>query len=187
VIALAASAGGLAALSTVLSGLPAGFAACLLVVQHLDPRHRSWLVEILRRRVQLHVAEVRGGERLTSETIFIAPPDHHLLVGPGGVLSLSTSPRVHFVRPSADLLFSSMAESLQERAVAVVLSGSGTDGAQGIQDIKRHGGMVIVQDEATAEFDGMPGAARGTGVADCVLPLAAIAGALIGLTLKERV
>src|SRR4051794_7904494 len=86
VIALAASAGGLAALSTVLSGLPAGFAACLLVVQHLDPRHRSWLVEILRRRVQLHVAEVRGGERPTSETIFIAPPDHHLLVGPGGVL-----------------------------------------------------------------------------------------------------
>jgi two-component system, chemotaxis family, protein-glutamate methylesterase/glutaminase len=185
-IALAASAGGLAALSKVLSCLPVDFPASLLVLQHLSPNSRSWLVEILRRRVRLAVAQVRGGELLVPGTIFIAPPNHHLLVQPGGVLALSEASRVHFVRPSADLLFTSMAESLQNRAVAVVLSGSGTDGAQGVRDIKQHGGTVIVQDEATAEFDGMPGAARKTGVADRVLPLGGIATALMDLVAEGR-
>jgi two-component system chemotaxis response regulator CheB len=185
-IALAASAGGLTALSEVLSCLPADFAASLLVLQHLSPNGRSWLVEILRRRVRLAVTQVRGGELLVPGAIFVAPPNHHLLVRPGGILALSEASRVHFVRPSADLLFTSMAESLQSLAVAVVLSGSGKDGAQGVQDIKRHGGTVIVQDEATAEFDGMPGAARKTGVADRVLPLAEIAAALIELAAEGR-
>jgi two-component system chemotaxis response regulator CheB len=180
---LAASAGGLAALSQVLSSLPSDFNASVLVVQHLDPHHRSWMVEILRRRVLLSVAEVQGGERLEPGTIFLAPPNHHLLVGPEGVLTLSSEPRVCFVRPSADLLFTSLAESMGDRAVAVVLSGSGHDGAEGVRAIKQHGGTVIVQDQASAEFDGMPGAARG--VADRVLPLADIAAALIELTAVE--
>jgi two-component system chemotaxis response regulator CheB len=184
-IAMAASAGGLSALSRVLSALPSDFNASILVVQHLDPHHRSWMAEILRRRVLLAVAEARGGERLEPGTIFLAPPDHHLLIEPGGILALSSASRVRFARPSADILFTSLAEHLGERAVAVVLSGTGRDGAQGVRAIKQHGGTVIVQDEVSAEFDGMPGAARDTGTADLVLPLAAIAGALIELTAAE--
>jgi two-component system, chemotaxis family, protein-glutamate methylesterase/glutaminase len=185
VIALAASAGGLSALSQVLSALPSDLNAAILVVQHLDPGHRSWMAEILRRRVLLPVVQVQGGEKLAPGTIFLAPPDHHLLVGPEGVLALSSASRVHFVRPSADVLFGSMAEHLGGRAVAVVLSGSGSDGAEGVRAVKRHGGKVIVQDEDSAEFDGMPGAARDTGAADRVLPLGEIAGALIELTAAE--
>jgi two-component system chemotaxis response regulator CheB len=143
------------------------------------------MADILGRRVQLPAVEAKGGESLVPGKIFIAPPDRHLLVLPGGCLALTSTSRVHFVRPSADLLFSSLAESLGPRAIAVVLSGSGRDGADGVRAIKRHGGTVIVQDEATAEHDGMPSAARDTGVADRVLPLAAIPGALLELAAAE--
>jgi two-component system chemotaxis response regulator CheB len=184
-VALAASAGGLAAISAVLAALPSDFPAAVLVVLHLDPNHRSWLVEILLRRVLLDVVQVKGGERLRPGRVFVAPPDRHLIVRPGGRLALSAAPRVHYVRPSADLLFISLAGCLGDHAVAVVLSGSGSDGAEGVRAIKRHGGTVIVQDEATAEYDGMPGAARGTGSADLVLPLPAIARALVELTAAQ--
>jgi two-component system chemotaxis response regulator CheB len=180
-VGIAASAGGLAALSRVLSGLPADFPACVLVVQHLDADHRSWMAEILRQRIALRVEVARGGERLERGTVFLAPPGQHLLVGPDDVLRLTHTSKVHFVRPSADLLFTSLAESLGARAVAVVLTGTGCDGAAGALLVKQHGGTVIVQDAASAEFDGMPAAARRTGAADRVLPLAEIAGALIEL------
>jgi len=182
VVALAASAGGLAALSQVLSTLPADFPAPVLVVQHVDPRHRSWLAEILSRRTSLRVIQVRGGERATAGTVFVAPPGHHLLLAADGVLSLSDTLRVRFVRPSADVLFASLAESWDGGAIAVVLSGTGRDGADGVRAVKSRGGTVIVQDAASAEFFGMPDAAIQTGKADQILPLGAIAAALLDLT-----
>jgi two-component system chemotaxis response regulator CheB len=178
IVALAASAGGLKALTDVLAALPREFPAALVVVQHLDPRHRSLMAEILGRRTSLLVKEAREGDTLEHGVAFIAPPNHHLLVNAGGRLSLSQTELVHFVRPSADLLFESTAASYKERAIAVVLSGSGRDGAMGVKAIKKMGGTVIVQDEKTAEFFGMPGAAQKTGLADFILPLAEIAPAL---------
>jgi two-component system, chemotaxis family, protein-glutamate methylesterase/glutaminase len=177
-VALAASAGGLKALTDVLAALPADFQAALVVVQHLDPRHRSLMAEILGRRTALRVQEAREGDMLKPGIAFIAPPNHHLLVNAGGMLSLTQTELVHFVRPSADLLFESTAASYKERAIAVVLSGSGRDGAMGVKAIKKMGGTVIVQDETTSEFFGMPGAAQETGMADFVLPLREIAPAL---------
>ena len=185
VVALAASAGGLTALSGVLSGLPADFPAALVIVQHLDPRHRSLMAEILSRRTPLLVRQAAEGARLTLATAFIAPPNRHLLVNPDGTLSLSQSELVHFVRPSADLLFESVAASYKDRAIAVVLSGTGSDGAMGVQAIKKMGGTVIVQDEKTSEFFGMPGAAIHTGNTDFILPLDEIAHALITLVTKR--
>jgi len=183
VVAFAASAGGLAALSQVLSDLPASFPAPVLVVQHLDPHHRSWLAEILSRRTDLRVIQVQGGERVAAGTVFLAPPGHHLLVSMDGVLSLSDTLRVCFSRPSADVLFASLAESWDGGAIAVVLSGTGSDGANGVRAVKSRGGTVIVQDEASAEFFGMPDAAIRTGTADQILPLDAIAAVLMELTL----
>jgi two-component system chemotaxis response regulator CheB len=180
-VAFAASAGGLAALSQVLSALPSDFAAAILVVQHLDPNHRSWMAEILTRRTGLRVAQARGGERLAAGTVLIAPPGHHLLVGADGALSLSDTARIQYSRPSADVVFTSLAESWGDGAIAVVLSGKGMDGADGVRAIKRHGGTVIAQDEA-AEFGGMPRAAIRTGLADFVLPLESIASTLMKLT-----
>ena len=182
VVALAASAGGLAALSRILSALPAGFPAPILVLQHLDPRHPSWLAEILGKRTGLRVAQARAGEPLAAGTVLIAPPGHHLLVGADGVLALADTDRVQFSRPSADVLFASLAESWGPGAIAVVLSGRGLDGADGVRAIKRRGGTVIVQDEASAEHAGMPSAAILSGAADQILPLDSIAAALVELT-----
>jgi two-component system chemotaxis response regulator CheB len=186
VVALASSAGGLAALSRVLSGLPPGFPAAVLVVQHLDPRHRSLLADILGRRTTLTVKQAGEGDRLTPATVFIAPPDRHLLVNPDRTLSLSQSELVHFLRPSADLLFESVAATYRARAIAVVLSGTGNDGAMGIQAIKKMGGLVVAQSEQTSEFFGMPNAAIRTGDVDFVLPLDEIATALVKLVVKRQ-
>jgi two-component system chemotaxis response regulator CheB len=184
VIALAASAGGLTALSRVLSALPSDFPAAVVVVQHLDPRHRSLMADILSRRTPLKVKQGEEGDALTPATVYIAPPNRHLLVNPDGTISLSQSELVHFVRPSADLLFESVAASYKDRAVAVVLTGTGSDGAMGVQAVKKMGGTVIVQDEKTSEFSGMPAAAIQTGDADFILPLAEIASALVTLVMK---
>jgi two-component system chemotaxis response regulator CheB len=185
VVAMAASAGGIAALGEVLAALPSHFPASILVVQHLDPRHRSLMADILRRRTGLDVVQASDGDRIAQATVFIAPPDRHLLLNPDGTLSLTETELVHFVRPSADLLFESVAASCKDRAIAVVLTGTGSDGSMGVGAIKKMGGTVIVQDQRSAEFTGMPTAA--TAHADFVLPLDEIASALVTLVMKEMV
>lgn len=175
VVGLAASAGGLNALTHVLAGLPPGFPAAVAVVQHLDPRHRSLMAEILGRRIALPVKLAQEAERLEAGHVYIAPPNRHLLLNADRTVSLTQTQLVHFVRPSADLLFESIAAGFRERAIAVVLSGSGHDGAMGVKAIRKMGGTVIVQDPRSAEFGGM---AQATGTADFVLALDEIAPAL---------
>lgn len=187
IVALAASAGGLRALSEVLAALPGDFPATIVVVQHLDPRHRSLMADILSRRTPLKVKQAQEGEHMDRGTTYIAPPNRHLLVNRDGTMSLTQSELVHFVRPSADLLFESVGASFKERAIAVVLSGTGSDGAMGVKAIKKMGGTVIVQDERTSEFFGMPNAAMQTGSVDFILPLAEISSALITLVVKGEV
>ena len=121
IVALAASAGGLQALSHVLAAIPRQFAAAIVVVQHLDPRHRSLMADILSKRTALPVKQAQEGDTLAPGNAYVAPPNRHLLVNPDGTLSLSQSELVHFVRPSADLLFESTAASYKERSIAVVL------------------------------------------------------------------
>jgi two-component system chemotaxis response regulator CheB len=181
VVAVAASAGGIHALTVLLGGLHADFPLPVLVVQHLDPRHRTVLAGILGRRTDLDVKLAEQGDRARPGTVYIAPPDRHLLVGADGALSLSQSELVHFLRPSADLLFESVAGTYGARAVAVVLSGTGNDGAMGVDAVKSRGGTVIAQDPGTAEFGGMPDAAMGTGAVDFVLPLEEIPRVIRGL------
>jgi len=187
VVALAASAGGLTALSSVLADLPAGFPAGILVVQHLDPRHRSLMADILNRRTRLEVKQAEDGDHLAPGRVYIAPPNRHLLLNGDGSLSLTQTELVHFVRPSADLLFESVAAGYKDRAIAVVLSGSGGDGSMGVKAIKKMGGTVLAQDQSTSEFFGMPGAAIDSGSVDFVLPLEEIAPALVTLVMKGQV
>jgi two-component system, chemotaxis family, protein-glutamate methylesterase/glutaminase len=186
VVVMAASAGGLNALSHVLRQLPANFAAAILIVQHLDPHHRSLMADILSRRTVLRVRQAADGDLIVPATALIAPPNRHLLVNPDGTVSLSQSQLVHFLRPSADLLFESVAASYQRRAIAVVLSGTGSDGAMGVRAIKKMGGTVIVEDEKTAAFSGMPSAAMQTQCVDFVLPLDDIPSTLVALVMKEE-
>lgn len=183
-IALASSAGGLKALSEVLSGMPADFPAPITIVQHLDPKRRSLMATILRGRTKLDVKEAEEADQLLPATVYIAPPDSHLLVNSNRTLSLSQSEMTRFLRPSADVLFQSIADSYKDRAIAVVLTGSGSDGMVGVKAIKKMGGKVIAQNQATAEFFGMPGAAIESGSVDFILPLGEIAPALIALVTR---
>lgn len=187
VVAVASSAGGVSALGRVLAPLPEDFAAAILVVQHVDPRHRSLLVEILSRRSALTIMQAETGVAIGPGKVYIAPPDRHLLLDPDKTISLNQSQLVHFLRPSADLLFESVAACCKERAIAVVLTGTGTDGSMGVRAIKKMGGTVLVQDEESSEFFGMPGAAIKTGSADFVLPLDEIPSALETLVMKGMV
>jgi two-component system chemotaxis response regulator CheB len=178
---VAASAGGLKALTAVLSPLPPDLPAAIVIVQHLAPRYRSVLAQILDRCTAIDVRQVQDGAVLRPGTAFIAPPDNHVLVNSNGVLLLSKSERVHFLRPSADLLFESVAASYRARTIAVVLTGSGSDGSKGVEAVKTMGGTVLAQDEATSEFRDMPSAAVRTGSVDFVLPLNEISAALVSL------
>ena len=186
VVALAASAGGLRALSAVLGGLPKGFPVPVLAVQHVDPRHKSLMAEILQRRTEMTVKEAEAGEHIEAGTVYMAPPNKHLTVAADGVVNLMMSELVNFVRPSADLLFDSVAFCYRERAISVVLTGSGSDGAMGVKAIKSVGGTTIAQDEETSEMFSMPNAAIKTGNVDFVLSLDEIAPALIRLILAEE-
>lgn len=185
VVVLAASAGGLDAVSTVLRALPADFPAPVLVVQHLEPERSSPLAGILAMRTALTVRQAAEGDRLQPGLVLVAPPDHHLLIDAEGEVSLSLGHKEHFSRPSADVTLRSVAAAAGTGAIAVILSGMGSDGALGALAIKRAGGTVIAQNEATAAFFGMPGAAIASGGVDRVLPLDAIAAELIGLIARE--
>ncbi len=187
VVALAASVGGLQAIRTILSALPADFPAAILVVQHLNPNYPSQLPEILSHRTALRVKRAATGDVLRPGTVYVAVPAQHLLVGSNGTLLLSDAPKMNFVRPAADKLFMSVATTYKSRAIAVVLTGSGSDGALGVLSIKKHGGMAIAQDKSTSEFFNMPGAAIATGKVDLVLPLDAIASTLLHLVTSEAV
>src|SRR5439155_4683787 len=127
----------------VLSDLPAEYPAAVVVVQHIDPNHRSMMAHVLSRRTRMKVQEAADTEPLRAGTVYVAPPDRHLLVNRDATLSLSGSERVRFVRPSADVLFDSVAHSFGPRAVAVVLTGTGHDGADGVTAIHRCGGRGI--------------------------------------------
>ena len=183
IVLVAASAGGLTAISTVLGALPADFPVPVVVVQHLDPRHPSLMADILRRRTALRVEEATDGVAAQPATVYVAPPDDHLLVNPGGRLSLSHSEPVHFVRPAADLLFRSGAGAFLGRVIGVVLTGTGRDSNMGVRAIDDAGGTVIAQDPASAEFAGMPQAAIATGGVEHVLALEEIGPALVALVM----
>jgi two-component system, chemotaxis family, protein-glutamate methylesterase/glutaminase len=188
VIAMAASVGGLKALSIILGGLPANFPASIAIVMHLSPEHKSILSEILNNRTQLAVKQAHTGDILCRGSVFVAPPNHHLFVAKGGRLKLSSSSaeKVHYARPSAEPLFASVAEVYKNHAIAVVLTGGDGDGSFGVQIIKERGGQVIAQDRPTSQDFSMPETSIKTGDVDFILPLNAIAPKLIELVGADR-
>lgn len=184
VIGVASSAGGVDSLLALTGALPTAFPATILIAQHLGPSPTSHLASILARRCSIPVRAAVDGELVEPGVIVVCPPGAHLEVRQGPRLWLTQEGPLHFVRPSADRLFESLARTCGRDAIAVVLSGSGTDGAAGVLAVKSAGGTVIVEDGTTARFSGMPDAAIRTGAADMVLPIQEISGALVALTLE---
>lgn len=187
IVALVTSSGGLEALSAVLGELPAEFPAAVLVLQHLEAGRASRLSQILASRTELAVEEAREGTEVRAGTVYVGPSGHHLLLRPGGTLALTDTPRVHFSRPSADVLLNSLA-AVGNPLVAVVLTGRGRDGAAGSLRVHEGGGTVLAQDEATSRHYGMPGAAVLSGGVEESLPLTEIGPRLVALvhTLQPR-
>ena len=185
---MAASVGGLKALSVILGGLPADFPAAIAIVMHLSPEHKSVLAEILNGRSLLDVKQAKTGDILCHSSVFVAPPNHHLSVERGGRLRLSSSAaeKIHYARPSAEPLFASVAEVYKQNAIAAVLTGGDGDGSFGVQIIKEKGGQVIAQDRLTSQDFSMPETSIETGEVDFILPLNEIAPQLIKLVSELR-
>jgi two-component system, chemotaxis family, protein-glutamate methylesterase/glutaminase len=183
IVAIAASADGLKALIEILSSLPSDFPAAIAIVKHISPDYRSFLASILSRHTCLKVKDAEDGEKIQPSVVYIAPPNYHLIVNPDRSLSLTQSAKVRHVRPSADVLFESVADSYKQRAIAVVLTGGDMDGANGVRAIKQMGGVAIAQDEATSKVFGMPHAAIQTGCVDFILPLEQIGDAITSLVM----
>jgi len=179
VVAVVGSAGGIGALKVVLGGLPAGLDASVLAIIHLMPAAPSLLPAILARATELRVEQAVDGAPLERGVVWVAPPDAHMLVDEHETIRLDKSELVHHVRPSADVLLLSLAGNHRGPCTAIVLSGTGIDGAAGAAAVNRGGGYVLAQDEATSEYFGMPGAAILAGGVDDVLPLDAIAPAVV--------
>lgn len=181
---MGASAGGLPALSAVLSDLGDEFPA-IVIVQHLDPRHKSQMASLLSSKTKKLVKEAVDGEPLLPGRIYTGPPDEHLLVSKGRI-QLAHSRLVRFSRPSIDMMFGSVAVTYGEHAIGVILSGSNRDGADGIAAIKRAGGITMAQEPATAEYRIMPQAAIDTGCVDVIVPLEKMGKALFRLLEKGK-
>jgi two-component system chemotaxis response regulator CheB len=181
-IAIAASAGGIPALQTVLRSLPSTIPAAIVIVQHRPPTVESFLDQILSRVTEMPVASPQIGDAIRPGCVYVARPDLHLTVQPTRRFSYVDGVRVRGVFSSANPLLETAAEVFKDRTIAVVLTGSGLDATDGVQRVKTFGGIVIVQDPATASYGSMPSAALSTGVVDQVLPLEAIGPALVAIT-----
>jgi two-component system chemotaxis response regulator CheB len=184
-VVVAASAGGIEAISTVLAALPPTFPIPIAVVQHRGRGPVSALAGILGNASSLPVKDAESGEELKSGWVYLAPGDTHLAIDGNRTAVLSTGPRVRFARPSADVLFRSAAKVYGRHVIAIVLTGTSNDGAHGALLVRQAGGTVIAQDRASSQQFSMPESAISVGAVDLVLPLDAIGPRLACLAACE--
>jgi two-component system chemotaxis response regulator CheB len=180
-VVMGVSAGGMAALNTILPELPGNFPLAVIIVQHTHPTSDDFLARYLDEQCTVDVKEADEKEKILPGVVYLAPPNYHLLVEHDKTLSFSTELPVNFARPSIDVLFETAAEAYGEKVVGVILTGANHDGSQGLSTIKKAGGLVVVQDPETAEVDAMPRSAIETVQPDHILPLERIGSFLSGL------
>lgn len=176
-IVMGASFGGIEALATLLARWQPPFLP-VVIVQHLPPQQDSYLVEQFRHITTLTVQEVKNGDPIKRNTVYLAPPNYHVLIEENKTLSLSADEKIHFSRPSIDVLFESAADAYGASLIGVLLTGSNEDGSTGLAAIKAAGGLCIIQDPITALASTMPAAALKKTTVDLVLSLTDIAACL---------
>lgn len=169
IVAIGSSAGGLEALSALVGSLPEECPATYVIAQHMSPQHKSLLTELLSRETRLKVETIQDGTKPLANHIYVGKPACDIVIRDGKLRLIRPDDKLSAPKPSADRLFISLAEEVGPRAVAVVLSGTGSDGAYGIQSVRGAGGVTIAQDLETAKFDGMPASAIESGFVDLVL------------------
>ena len=178
VVGIGASAGGLDACRKLVEALPADNGMAFILVQHLDPTHESMMVDLLSGHTSMTVQQATDGMVIERNHLYVIPPGTYLAVGEGA-LHLSHPQARHGARLPFDFLLHSLAEAYGDRAICVILSGTGADGSLGLKAVKENGGLSIAQDPEEAGFDGMPRSAIKTGAIDLVLPVAAIPAAIV--------
>ncbi len=180
VVGIGASAGGLAAFEAFFAGMPADTepGMAFVLVQHLDPNHKSILTDLIRRYTRMQVFEVEDGMVVQPNCAYIIPPNRDMAFL-NGALQLMEPAAPRGQRLPIDFFFRSLAQDQHERAICIVLSGTGSDGTQGVRAIKGEGGMVMAQNPASTEYDGMPNSAIATGLVDYELPPAEMPAQLI--------
>src|ERR1700731_2905759 len=178
VVGIGASAGGLDACRKLVDALPAGNGMAFILVQHLDPTHESMMVDLLAGHTSMAVRQAADGMPIEREHLYVIPPGTYLSVG-NGALHLSQPQARHGARLPFDFLLHSLAEECGDRALCVVLSGTGADGSLGLKAVKEKCGLVVDQDPEEASHDGMPRSAIMTGAVDLVLRVAKIPDALV--------
>ena len=168
-VGIGASAGGLEALEGFFKGMPIQTGMAFIVIQHLSPDYKSLMVELLSKRTEIPVHRAENGMLVESDNIYLIPPRKQMTIFHGKLILSDMDPSRGLNLP-IDIFFRSLADDQAERSVGIILSGTGSDGVRGIRAIKEAGGMVIVQDDESAKFDGMPRAAISTGLVDVILP-----------------
>ena len=180
-IVIGASAGGVEALLNILTPLREGFGLPIVVVLHLPDERRSHLAEVFSRRVALPVLEASDKSRIEAGTLYFAAPGYHLSVEQDRSFSLSLEDRVHYSRPAIDYLFESAADAYGPKLAAVLLTGANRDGAHGLAQVKRRGGLTVVQDPDEAQVATMPQAALDIHQPDHILTIRGIGRLLVEL------
>lgn len=184
-VVIGVSSGGIAALKSLLYTVPENFPYPIIIVQHLGAHSdKSWIT-ILNNGSRLTVKEADEKELIEKGTVYIAPPNYHLLVEKDKTLTLTIDERVNFARPSINVLFETAAEAYKDKLIGIILTGSNDDGTKGLQKIKEYGGLTIVQDPATAESAYMPSSAISKVAVDYILSLKEIGELLIKETLSN--
>ena len=173
IVGIGASAGGLEALREVFQGHKGLTGMAFVVVQHLDPNHESLMAQLLEKYTEMTVLQATGGETVAADHIYVIPPGNGLALR-DGTLELTDFRNPRGMRRPIDDFFETLADEAGNRAACVILSGTGGDGSRGLRAIKEHGGLAVVQDPASARYDGMPVSAISTGLVDIVLPPAQV-------------
>jgi len=167
IVGIGASAGGLAALERTFRALPADLGASYIVIVHLSPNAKSMMAELIGRHTRMKVTTVESGIPIEPNRVYVIPPDHNVLVRDGRlVLAHQDRSPGHGALYPIDIFFESLANEARSRAVAIILSGTGSDGSRGIRHIRDQGGVVLIQSRESAQFDGMPASALATGLWD---------------------
>ncbi len=185
IVVIGGSAGSLEAIFKLLPLLPPAAGAAFVLVVHRKNDAESLLVGLLSKRTTMPVKEVEDKEQITANTVYIAPPDYHLLIENKKTFSLDGSEKIQYSRPSIDVTFQSVAEVFGSETIGIILSGANADGADGLKTIKDYGGFTIVQDPVSAEVDYMPKKAIERAGPNAVLEAGLIAPLIIKL-LSEK-
>lgn len=178
VVGIGASAGGLESYKRLLRSMPDDTGMAFVLVQHLDPSHESMMVQLLSKYTSMPVLQIDNAMPIQPNHVYMIPPNKFTRIKDGG-LFLEAPINRRGVRLPIDYFFQSLAEARKERAICIILSGTGSDGAVGLRDVKAEGGMTIVQQPDGAEYDGMPRAAISTGAVDFVLPIEEMAEVIV--------